>query len=143
MITSSWSRSAGNRMRSLISSSVSGEDGTRGGIFPKRRLLGECILAVRKAGIWRMSVKACARKLINNHGVRQQRNAHEPTEQPKALDWSGICCRHCRLGQRLRTARAARQVELRAGRDHRAVFGDPRAVISAETVGGAGAHGGS
>jgi hypothetical protein len=43
-----------------------GKNGTRGAIFHKRRLLGEYILAVCKAGIWRMSdeMKAHAPKLI-------------------------------------------------------------------------------
>jgi hypothetical protein len=43
-----------------------GKNGTRGAIFGKRRLLGEYILAVCKAGIWRMSgeMKAHAPKLL-------------------------------------------------------------------------------
>src|SRR3979411_1711402 len=115
-----------------------GKNGTSAAILGKRRLVGEYIVAVCNTGIWRMSddaMKRHAPKLMTDHGVRQQGECHEPTEQPKALDWSCICCRDRRLGQRLRPARAAWQVELRAGRDHRAVLVDPRAVVSAETIG--------
>jgi hypothetical protein len=37
----------------------------------------------------------------------------EPAEQPKALDWSGICCRDRRLGRRLRPATALNRRFLR------------------------------
>ena len=96
------------------------------------------MLAVCKAVIWQMSDdinEGTRSEVITDYGARQQGECHEPAEQPKAFDWSGVCCRDRRLGRRLRPATAARQVELRAGRDHRAVLGDPRAVVGAETGG--------
>jgi hypothetical protein len=46
----------------------------------------------------------------------------------KLIDWGLQVFQVC-PGQRLRSTRAARQVELRAGRHHRAVLGDPGTTL--------------
>src|SRR5260370_12298301 len=99
------------------------------------------MFAVCKAVIWQMSDdinEGTRSEVITDYGARQQGECHEPAEhepaeQPKPFDWSGVCCRDLRLGRRLRPARDTRQVELRAGRDHRAVLLPPTPIVAAHT----------